>query len=31
MKIIFEVLEVPNASFEKMRLDLMLEIYDWFE
>jgi predicted XRE-type DNA-binding protein len=28
---IFEVLEVPNASFEKMRLDLMLEISDWFE
>ena len=28
---IFEVLKVPNASFEKMRLDLMLEIHDWFE
>jgi len=28
---IFEVLGVPNASFEKMRFDLMLEIHDWFE
>ncbi|MCF6191251.1 MAG: helix-turn-helix domain-containing protein [Cocleimonas sp.] len=28
---IFEVLGVPNASFEKMRLDLMLEIHEWFE
>lgn len=28
---IFEVLGVPNASFEKIRLDLMLAIHDWFE
>jgi len=28
---IFDVLNVPNASFEKMRLDLMLEIHNWFE
>jgi len=28
---LFEVLGVPNATFEKMRLDLMLAIAKWFK
>ncbi len=28
---IFEVLNVPNATYEKMRLDLMVEITNWFK
>lgn len=28
---LFEVIGVQNAAFEKMRLDLMLVVSDWFE
>ena len=28
---VFQVLGVPNASFEKIRLDLMVSIVKWFK
>lgn len=28
---LFEVLGVPNAAFEKMRLDLMVAVAKWFK